>query len=198
MSRERVQVTKLAFVDVGVECEVAAIAKHIRYFANGETQAQQLDDALLVLVELAFLDDPFRLAFVSLAAFCPRVLLWSQTDEVAFQLGKQGEEGDSDFRVHVVGIEIEVLLEDNGADGASDQSIDEGDHICGTAAQAREFCDDEGIRIGEGCEYLVNAALFAGLTGRDGDFHKSVNFEVAFVGVLQDFEFLVVQVLFVG
>src|SRR5215831_13340511 len=116
--------TKLTFVDVGVESEVVLVLQDGSDFAYGESQIEQLLDPWKVSIKLAFLNGapgfPQRDPLVLFRREC---LLGPQADQVAFQFRKEREEGDDDFRTHIMLGNIQVLLEDDHPNIARDQFI---------------------------------------------------------------------------
>jgi len=87
--------TKLAFVDIGVEGEVVLVSKERGYFAHRESQLEEILDALQICVKLAFLNGAFWFSQRdALLLFSSEGFFGSQANEIAFQFCKKRVEAD--------------------------------------------------------------------------------------------------------
>src|SRR5712672_1767037 len=156
--------TKLAFVNVGVESEVIVIPKESGDFASRESQFEEFLDPLQICIKFTFLKGAFWFAqYNALLLFGGEGLFRSQTNEIALQLRKKRKEGNHNFGMHIMLGDIQLLLENDHADVASNQFIDKGDDFNRTPAQAGKLGDHQNIRIGEHAQDFLDTPLFAGL-----------------------------------
>src|SRR5258708_23351933 len=128
---------KLAFVDVSVESKVVVVRKEGGDFAHRESEFEEILDALQIGVKLALLNGALWFSQQNaLLLFCSKRFFCSQTDQIAFQFRKEREEGDDNFRTHIMLGNIQVLFQNNHPNIAGNQLIDKRDDFSSTAAQA--------------------------------------------------------------
>lgn len=99
------------------------VAEEVSDLANRESQCEELFDSLQIGIKFAFLKSPLRFSKrFALLLFGGQGLFCSQANQIALQLREEREEGDHDFRAHIMLGHIQVLLEDDHPDIACDPS----------------------------------------------------------------------------
>ena len=95
-------------------------------------------------------------------------------------------------------MQIQVLLDDDHPDTASDQLIGQVNDFGGTASQPTQFSDNQGVGIDEKFQQFIDVPLFAGFTRGNGDGQEIIDPHVSLAGKLQNFQFLIIDILLVG
>ncbi len=154
-------VFKVSFSDIDGQRIMIGKTQVLGDLPCGKAQFQPLCYRLSMHIVFTLLDGSYRFAQSdSLCLFGRQRFFGSQTDQIPFKFGKQGEHGHHDLTGHIVLDKVHVLFQYNDPFSLSQYKVDQVYDLGGTASQSAYFRDDQDLVIDHPLEQFLYPSFF--------------------------------------